>query len=212
MAAESISTRGASDGRLKFVDGLRGIAALMVVIYHLAPAGSVGRITARGHLGVEIFFVLSGFVIASVIGDNTITAGYFGRFVVRRCLRLDIPYWTNIALGMGLGAIVLNFGAPASAIEQIGAHLLYLQGILGFKQINDVYWTLCLEIQFYLSLLVAILLAQRLGGSARSIAFQVAVFLTLPPRSSSTRISCRRLAESRSLTGGTSRSERLPGG
>lgn len=167
-------------GRLKFVDGLRGIAALMVVVYHLAP-NSLGWIKSQGYLGVDIFFVLSGFVIASVIGETHITGSYLGRFVLRRCLRLDIPYWVNIALGIILGFVVVYFGAPARhfGLEQIAAHLFYLQAILGFKNINDAYWTLCFEIQFYLSLVLLIWLAQRTGRSVKDLRFQLFVFATL---------------------------------
>lgn len=150
-------------GRLKFVDGLRGVAAMMVVVYHLAPNSPVAWLTIHGGLGVHVFFVLSGFVIASVIGDERITAGYFGRFVLRRFVRLDIPYWLNIALAVFLGAVVVYFGVPERhyGLAQIAASVFYLQGILGFGQINDVYWTLCFEIQFYLSLLLLVWLTQR---------------------------------------------------
>ena len=60
------------DGRrLKFVDGLRGVAAVMVMLYHQVGRTSAGELTQRGHLGVAIFFVLSGFVITAVVGTRS---------------------------------------------------------------------------------------------------------------------------------------------
>jgi len=52
--------------RLHFIDGLRGIAASMVVLYHLAGRTDATWFTQLGYLGVAIFFVISGFVIAMV--------------------------------------------------------------------------------------------------------------------------------------------------
>jgi peptidoglycan/LPS O-acetylase OafA/YrhL len=107
-----------------------------------------------GHLGVPIFFVLSGFVIAHSIGKDRVTPGYFGRFILRRSLRLDPPYWASIVLMiamMTLAHMVIPFhetGYPTWG--NLLAHLFYLQGLLGYPQINAIYWTLCIEIQFYL--------------------------------------------------------------
>ena len=82
--------------RFLFIDGLRGIASLAVVIYHLGPAGHLaGRLNqfvpvpivaifTRGGLGVAIFFVLSGFVIAYSQRGARVTARYFGNFAFRR--------------------------------------------------------------------------------------------------------------------------------
>lgn len=167
-------------GRLKLIDGLRGLAASMVVIYHLGPRNSLRWLTGQGHFGVEIFFVLSGFVIASVIGERRVTSSFFGRFVLRRCVRLDIPYWINIGLAIALGVVVAYFGAPEKiySLGQIAASLFYVQEILGFREINDVYWTLCYEIQFYLSLLILVACAQLFGRDVRSQTTQCLLILT----------------------------------
>lgn len=169
------------NARLKFVDGLRGIAAMMVAVYHLAPHGATRSLTSQGYLGVEIFFVLSGFVIASVIGETEITGSYFGRFVLRRCVRLDIPYWLNIALAILLGIAIAFFGVPDHHYSdaQILAHVFYLQEILGFKEINDVYWTLCFEIQFYIGLLLILKLWRVFGFNVRSFAVHFFILATI---------------------------------
>ena len=60
-----------------------------------APVDWIAR---NGFLGVDIFFVISGFVIALSVSKGAPTFGYFGRFIVRRSIRLDPPYWSSILL------------------------------------------------------------------------------------------------------------------
>jgi peptidoglycan/LPS O-acetylase OafA/YrhL len=163
--------RSGSRQRLLFLDGLRGLAALAVVGYHFyarSPlADSLGPVLPRwidlalrnGQMGVDVFFVLSGFVIAMSIDGAKITRGYVGRFALRRSIRLDPPYWVTLAI-----ASVLLFVAhrPITA-GQVVAHVFYLQGIIGYPQIVSMFWTLCYEIQFYLVLVLFVALAQRFG-------------------------------------------------
>ena len=90
------------------IDGLRGLAATVVVLFHLHGAISrtasgwlwapIDWIARNGFLGVDIFFVISGFVIALSVSKGAPTFGYFGRFIVRRSIRLDPPYWSSILL------------------------------------------------------------------------------------------------------------------
>ncbi|MGH8201347.1 MAG: acyltransferase family protein [Steroidobacteraceae bacterium] len=150
--------------RLKFIDGLRGIAACMVMFYHLGNRTGLKPLTQWGYLGVGIFFVISGFVIASTL-DRELSAAAIGRFFARRFVRLDIPYWVNITVTLVLGAALYRFGGPIHRYtgEQVAVHLVYLQDILGVPEINQVYWTLCLEIQFYLTLAFALWVAQRVS-------------------------------------------------
>jgi peptidoglycan/LPS O-acetylase OafA/YrhL len=150
--------------RLKFVDGLRGVAAMMVVLFHLFGRTSAAALTSRGYLGVAIFFVLSGFVITAIVGTRRVTAGFLGRFALRRMIRLDIPYWLNIALALGLMAIAVRAGIPKQPVHAwpIAAHLVYLQEFFGYTEINTVYWTLCFEVQFYLALILLLWGAQAL--------------------------------------------------
>jgi peptidoglycan/LPS O-acetylase OafA/YrhL len=74
--------------------------------------------------------------------------------MLRRSIRLDPPYWVAIAVTLGfamLSSIVLPDKArPDMSWHQIVAHLFYVQEILGYPEINDVFWTLALEVQFYL--------------------------------------------------------------
>ena len=150
--------------RIQTVDALRGLAALAVVFYHVQGALSRGaqpwlpdparRLAEGGHFGVNVFFVLSGFVIARSVRDGSMTLGYLGRFTLRRSIRLDPPYWTAILLEVlliyaGL-AIFPSLGTPVPSMQQLLAHAVYLQDILGYGHLIPIFWTLCYEFQFYL--------------------------------------------------------------
>src|SRR3970282_136585 len=94
--------------RYRSIDGMRGIAALGVVVFHLAgnlkPELSIllpdfiNVIFSYGYLGVPVFFVISGFVISLSVKDSPITANYAGNFILRRSIRLDPTYWASIAV------------------------------------------------------------------------------------------------------------------
>jgi hypothetical protein len=167
-----------SKSRLLFIDGLRGVAAMMVVLYHLVGRTSAHEMTARGYLGVSIFFVLSGFVITMAIGERKISLGFLGRFAVRRALRLDPPYWASIVVAIALMylATIIGVAKEFPSIPQILAHLIYLQDILHFQAISDVYWTLCLEFQFYLFLIMILWIGRQ---QVTSIGFQGALVVLL---------------------------------
>jgi peptidoglycan/LPS O-acetylase OafA/YrhL len=160
--------------RLRFVDGLRGIAALLVMLYHY-----VGRVDLPslhvlklGYLGVGIFFVLSGFVITMTVSGHNLTFGFLGRFAARRAIRLDIPYWGSIAIIVLIAAFGAKYGAkaPMPTLDQLGAHMIYAQDFLGYGAISAVYWSLCFEVQFYLFLVLLLMALRLLFGAATSTA------------------------------------------
>ncbi|QEF99767.1 Acyltransferase family protein [Stieleria maiorica] len=166
-------------GRLIMLDGLRGAAALGVVCCHFfVPEMSsiatklnsifpdpIPTLARHGDLGVEVFFVLSGFVIAYSIGNRRMSGRYIANFALRRSIRLDPPYLAAIALSVLLWAAYLPGGLGECYQQSHGwkgivANSLYLQNILGFPSIIGVAWTLCLEIQFYLAYIGLFSLAQ----------------------------------------------------
>jgi peptidoglycan/LPS O-acetylase OafA/YrhL len=181
--------------RFRFLDAMRGVAALWVVLYHMLEGHHLTALEAAlprpllallayGYLGVPIFFVISGFVIAHSVGIERVTAGFVGRFVARRSLRLDPPYWASMAFFLALQWLSIRFVAGKQAAypdaQTVFAHLFYLQGILDRPAINTVYWTLCLEVQFYLSYVLLLGLAQRTGtGQPRPTILLLAAAATL---------------------------------
>ena len=170
------------DGERRFaaVDALRGIASVWVVVFHayegkhieglLQSLPAAGRLFFHGGwLGVPVFFVLSGFVIAYTLRKASVGVGYFGRFTLRRSIRLDPPYWVSIAVVLAFGYLSARMVAgkepPQVTPGQLLAHLFYLQDLLGYEPIGSIYWTLCLEIQFYLVFCALMGLAQTVGGT-----------------------------------------------
>jgi len=173
---------------------------MAVTLFHTVAANHVTALVAvmpawlllllhNGHLGVAIFFVLSGFVISLSLDGRDIDLHSALRFMARRSLRLDPPYWVAIALALVAAALasrlVTTHAEQAVTGGQIVAHLLYLQEILGYREINPVFWTLCLEFQFYLVYITV--MAQRqapmllLAGGAISLLWPLGLAPDLPP-------------------------------
>jgi len=153
-----------NNNRYSTVDCLRGIAALAVVLYHLAPAAfsdptsaelstCILSIAKLGYLGVAIFFVVSGFVIAASVKHTLVSFTYIKKYIIKRSLRLDPPYWLSIAVHAALvyaTIFLLGIEQVTPTLRQIIAHIFYMQDLLRYGNITNVYWTLCLEVQNYI--------------------------------------------------------------
>jgi peptidoglycan/LPS O-acetylase OafA/YrhL len=168
--------------RFAFVDALRGLAALSVALYHIERYGPLGepaaaviptflrRLIEHGWIGVQIFFVISGFVIAYSLRNAWITPAYLGNYALRRSLRLDLPYWFTILCVLSLNALAVSWLSLPSLMDerphwrQCAAHFVYLQNILEFENLSAGFWTLCIEMQFYLLFALLTGVAQRLPG------------------------------------------------
>ena len=177
-SAEPQAAARARGGRLAFADGIRGLAALWVVLFHASKGGHVDHLMAVlpgwfnslvfdwGHLGVALFFVLSGFVMMHSVRGFAFDAGTGRRFMLRRLLRLTPPYYAAIAFVIGyvaLKAAVHHQPAPVPRAGAVVAHLLYLQDILSQDTISIVFWTLCIEIQFYIAFTLLMLARHHAG-------------------------------------------------
>jgi peptidoglycan/LPS O-acetylase OafA/YrhL len=163
-------------GRFYLIDALRGIAALMVLVCHLWNNAGwrqlepgfpswVGHLFVEFFRGVDIFFVISGFVIAYSIRNLVVGPATAANFALRRQVRLDPPYWTCTLIfwAMALWGHHRDPSNPTVGVGTAMANLFYLQEILKLKSIDPVAWTLCLEVQFYLVFICLVWLAQRLG-------------------------------------------------
>ena len=109
-------------GRLAFLDMLRGIAALSVVLAHIittvAPAANPIQVIDFGRFGVQVFFLCSGFIIPVSLQNSQ----SLKRFWLRRFFRLYPLYWINIACWL-FAVYVLNagrFGAATFASNPAG--------------------------------------------------------------------------------------------
>jgi len=182
VSAAGRTTPRAASGRVAAIDGLRGIAALLVVFYHLHAAISrsssdwlytpLDWVARNGFLGVDIFFVISGYVIALSVSKGSPTPAYFGRFILRRSIRLDPPYWSAIVLELALLHATLtlfpDIKVALPSTPQLLSHLVYAQELLGYGSIVPVFWTLCYEIQFYAFFVGLVVLGALLPARTRA--------------------------------------------
>lgn len=166
----------APSGRIATVDALRGIASLSVAWFHFTnanPALAPGNVKSSGRygwLGVYIFFVISGFVIPYSLEKAKYGYRQFWRFLSKRIVRLDPPYFANILFILGLAFVVqlvpgFRGPQPHFAASQLLSHVAYLNSIVGKTWINPVYWSLGIEFQYYLliGLIFPLLCASRLA-------------------------------------------------
>lgn len=179
--------------RLAAIDGLRGLAAMGVVLYHLSAnlkvdlalslPSIINVIMSYGYLGVPIFFVISGLVISLSVGDSEITRAYAGKFIIKRSLRLDPTYWAAILFGIALIYVknsVVTVQEPLPSISNVFFHMIYLQDILEVRpSISVVFWTLCLEVQFYLFYIFSLWLAQRYSDKKLSDFFHLYIVVSI---------------------------------
>jgi peptidoglycan/LPS O-acetylase OafA/YrhL len=147
--------------RIVIVQYLRGLAAFAVSWFHLTNTYGSGRVGASGSygwLGVEVFFVISGFVIPYSLWNapSPYRIGGFAKFLSRRLVRLEPPYLASIALVIALwyaSAATPGFRGsyPSQDSYQVLFHLFYLVPLTRYEWLQPVYWSLAYEFVFYIS-------------------------------------------------------------
>ena len=104
--------------RIQELDGLRGIAVLAVLSEHyMAWLPQIG--SRYGWLGVDLFFVLSGFLITGILLDLRKKEHYFGVFYARRALRIFPPYFLGIAVYLAISVAQGQPGTPSLWLRYI---------------------------------------------------------------------------------------------
>ncbi len=141
--------------RLPELDALRGFAALMVVIFHLSlmfikPTNA----TRFGLTGVNLFFIISGFVVPLSI--NNVKSGK--EFVVNRFARLYPVYWVCLTLSFLTRVFDLHFiqhhPVDNQLIHQFLVNFTMIQYYFGVANMEDPYWSLIVELVFYVVVFV----------------------------------------------------------
>ena len=143
--------------RVPQLDSVRGLAVLIVLLHNTDKYHYTGFFARYGWMGVDLFFVLSGFLITGILVSTKETSGYFRKFYARRCLRIWPLYYCAILFMF----VVVPLVRPSEASKIFEArsmpwwaYLVYLQnffvpsvtqatGLLG------VTWSLAVEEQFY---------------------------------------------------------------
>lgn len=148
---------------IKSILTLRGIASLSVCIYHLVlgnvlffdSESIIERISKYGYLGVEIFFIISGFIIPYTMYINRYMFVNLYNFIVRRYIRVEIPYVISILI-----VLILNYMASNSLLFrgnkvefdglQFIIYVFYLTDVFNYSWYQPIYYTLKIEFQFYI--------------------------------------------------------------
>lgn len=136
------------------LDSLRGVAILLVVFYHgffwsnnltglTGAAKFLVNLTRIGWLGVNLFFVLSGFLITGILVDSLAQKNYFRRFYVRRALRILPAFYALL--------LILVF-IPSQSRAYLLLSFFYLSNLaspLGIPMTYTILWSLAVEEHFY---------------------------------------------------------------
>ncbi|WP_454859776.1 acyltransferase family protein [Promicromonospora soli] len=153
-----------TSGRLVAMDGLRFAAAAAVLLYHFTATSSVtgywgadpaqafpllNEVSRYGWLGVELFFMISGFVIL-LSADGRGIAG----FVASRVGRLFPAYWACIVLTAGLQQVWS--GGRRTTLTETLVNLTMVQDLFQVTGVQVVFWTLLVELKFYLLVFVVL--------------------------------------------------------
>jgi peptidoglycan/LPS O-acetylase OafA/YrhL len=141
--------------RVNEIDLLRFVAALSVVLFHYTfrgyaadslsemPYPALAPVAKYGYLGVELFFLISGFVILM-----TASSGTLKDFTISRAVRLYPAFWQCCTITF----LVTVLAAPAGmsvTLPQYLANMTMLSGFAGVPSVDGVYWSLFVELQFY---------------------------------------------------------------
>lgn len=181
--------------RVPALDGLRGIAILLVLVVHthVSPSSDwpsllVYFAQSGGWMGVDLFFVLSGFLITGILVRSRSTPGYFRNFYARRALRIWPLYYLTLVFAFILAPHIQGFvavGLPGNA----PVWMLFLENVpIGLlnppETAFDHLWSVAVEEQFYLvlPLLVVALSPRRLpwalaAAVGLAVAFRVALYV-----------------------------------
>ena len=166
--------------RIPALDGIRGVAVLLVFAYHVGfftgtggaanDAGAFAALARHGWMGVDVFFVLSGFLITGILLEGRGEVGWLRRFYLRRAARI-VPAYYALLLVVGGALVAARVGGSLRA----GWTATWLTNVLvardGWSALAPPLhhlWSLAVEEQFYLAwpLVVWLVPERRLGWTA----------------------------------------------
>jgi exopolysaccharide production protein ExoZ len=150
----------ASSPKLVFntIQLLRGLAAILVVFYHLTLGYEkrgqeliAGGLFQHGFAGVDLFFVISGFVIMHTSHRYFSKPDYLGTFISKRAIRIFPVYWVTLAFIVG-GILLIEFVTKTPIVYLPTSWSLILSSLLLLPyhpNINGVTWSLSFELYYY---------------------------------------------------------------
>jgi peptidoglycan/LPS O-acetylase OafA/YrhL len=175
-----------ADRRLTGLDGIRGLAALFVVLHHCwllsfpgYPANTGPVWTGwllYGHFAVVVFIVLSGFSLAVSPVRSGWRLGSVARFAHRRAWRILPPYWAALGLSLLIAwTLAPQPGESTPTLKSVLVYGLLLQDVFGAPSPNGAFWSIAIEAQLYVVFPLMLLLVRRVGASAMLAAVTVLV-------------------------------------
>jgi exopolysaccharide production protein ExoZ len=149
--ARTLTDFGTPRSQLLSIQYLRGLAALSVLATHALqwPLAEMNMgLLKTGRLGVDVFFVISGFIITTIAGDGRFDPR---DFLIRRAFRIVPAYWTATLLVTILAvAIPTQFRTTVPTIEGLVKSLLFIPSLEPKAPLLVLGWTLNFEVFFYL--------------------------------------------------------------
>lgn len=176
------------------INTLRAIAAISVCLLHLIRlhegvnffdhSSAIYRVADYGRYGVQVFFVISGVVIPLAMIKGNFRYSLFGKFMLKRMIRIEPPYLLSILVYLAYVTVRNNYTHKATSeiptIHNLLLHIGYLipffKGELWF---NIVFWTLGVEFQFYLLISFLFPLLFSHGIAVRSISYGIIYLLAI---------------------------------
>jgi peptidoglycan/LPS O-acetylase OafA/YrhL len=174
-APAAATATGAGRTRLAGLDGIRGLAALYVVINHVFlrafPGYPVGHAPfwagwfVYGRFAVVVFIVLSGFSLALSPARNGWRLDAVGRFAERRARRILPAYWAALAFSLAVAwLIVPQPGRGIPDAKSVLVNGLLVQNVVGAHSPNGAFWSMAVEAQLYIAFPLLLLTVRRCGG------------------------------------------------
>jgi peptidoglycan/LPS O-acetylase OafA/YrhL len=177
----------AGERRLAGLDGIRGLAALFVVVNHIflrafpgypadrAPPWAAGFI--YGRFAVVVFIVLSGFSLSLSPARHGWRLGGVAAFARRRAWRILPPYWAALAFSLLMTwMVVAQPGWPRPTGKSVIANALLVQDAVPAPSPNRAFWSIAIEAQLYVVLPLLVLAVRRVNRGAPLAIVGVPVF------------------------------------
>jgi peptidoglycan/LPS O-acetylase OafA/YrhL len=168
------TTEAAAPRRVEFVDSVRALAALYVVVHHVDlavygwPTNTGPSIFAPllfGHFGVAIFIVVSGFSLGLAPARHgwQLGQGGYWTFMRRRAWRILPPYWAALAVSVALVMLLSTRVDDPVSWKGVATHFFLVQDVVEGKTPNGAFWSIAVEWQLYWIFPMLLFARKRLG-------------------------------------------------
>jgi peptidoglycan/LPS O-acetylase OafA/YrhL len=177
--------------QIKILDSLRAFAAVSVCMFHFVCTitgfiqnESILSVFSIGQYGVQMFFVISGFVIPWAMFHSNYELKNFFSFFLKRISRLEPPYLFSILLALSILYLRERFFGEANnhiqiSLKQVAFHLGYLIPFFeNYHWLNQVYWTLAIEFQYYLFIAILFIPLVKSNRLTRILIYITVAFLS----------------------------------